>query len=353
MRLKPDCKCLGGESITGYHSKVRGLVLADMLEVQLRTSRDSSSSSPEWKPKLRERKFACTICGESFNHLKLLIDHANDVHDGEYRHKCEECRTAFSSKRTLRAHRKEVHPAGPYKCAECEKVFQIESVFKKHQETHLISPEDLTCHRCDRRILRSHGWHVKSSGLIRCGPAGCTSFRWARKVRLLLKAVLHSSHLCRYSPSCTSFAWSISSFKWLKDSPQIVHANFLSRNLLKSHERKVHRRNYYYTCDTCGKQIADLQNFQNHLRVHMGEKPFECSYCEKRFTNGNLLRIHERVHNGEKPYACDLCDKRFTQRSSLTVHLRRHAGEKPYVCPVCEKSFASKSNLNAHVKTHK
>ncbi|ESO97442.1 hypothetical protein LOTGIDRAFT_114745, partial [Lottia gigantea] len=52
-----------------------------------------------------------------------------------------------------------------------------------------------------------------------------------------------------------------------------------------------------------------------------------------------------------KPHQCDVCKKCFTQisRPTFNEHIKVHTGEKPYQCDVCKMCFAEANYLNAHI----
>lgn len=113
-------------------------------------------------------------------------------------------------------------------------------------------------------------------------------------------------------------------------------------------------KEYYCTEFECGKLLKTRKAYEDHMRIHNGDRPFRCHYpgCGKDFTQYSSLQKHERIHKGEKLYKCGQCGQAFTQISNLKRHERLHTGEKPYVCEVCEKSFSTVSNLKQHQQVH-
>ncbi|XP_062856343.1 histone-lysine N-methyltransferase PRDM9-like isoform X1 [Trichomycterus rosablanca] len=116
-----------------------------------------------------------------------------------------------------------------------------------------------------------------------------------------------------------------------------------------SHEetkRRMHR------CSHCERSFHKKSTYEQHRRVHTGEKPFQCPQCGGRFTEKRSLQRHQRIHTGEKPYRCTQCEKSCTHKSYLQEHQRIHTGEKPFQCPQCGKSFARQNTLKEHQSIH-
>ena len=48
---------------------------------------------------------------------------------------------------------------------------------------------------------------------------------------------------------------------------------------------------------------------------------------------------------------CPICKLKFFKKDSFENHLKLHKGEK-FKCEVCSKSISSKYHLNIHMQTH-
>ena len=53
-------------------------------------------------------------------------------------------------------------------------------------------------------------------------------------------------------------------------------------------------RGEYVTCNICKKKLRKC-SFEQHYRLHTGEKPFQCVICNMRFVNRGSLHHHKRI----------------------------------------------------------
>lgn len=126
-------------------------------------------------------------------------------------------------------------------------------------------------------------------------------------------------------------------------------------NLLR-HNRLCHGKDgYRFTCSICGKKLSRISHLLEHERTHTNEKPFQCDFCDMRFGKktamlGHVARVHPQAAepNTDKLLKCPVCDKIFQQRTYFNNHKRIHTGERPYLCELCGKTFRS----NKAIKTH-
>ncbi|XP_015220762.1 zinc finger protein 501-like isoform X2 [Lepisosteus oculatus] len=138
---------------------------------------------------------------------------------------------------------------------------------------------------------------------------------------------------------------------WDSDSP----TDFPSRRIQKKPSRRAARRRpipKVYHCDVCDKDIKHLLGFQEHQRIHTGERPYECPQCHKRFTRCADLIKHRLVHSDRRPYPCPTCGKCFKLQGDVTKHQAVHSAAEPFRCAACGKAFKRAACLVKHERVH-
>ena len=238
------------------------------------------------------------------------------------------------------------HEVKPFSCKYCDKSFSQVHEVKEHIKIHasIMKNNDETTNSTETTISTDGRGYVTNNGLktaeileenLEVENNNQSKFRPdfvnLVKIRLRRKKVIVKSN----------------------DSEQKVESNKNAANLnninLKQ-SMKTKSRKMPYLCRFCKKRFIKKDHWEEHERMHTGERPFPCETCKKSFKTKNNLKTHKRIHTGEKPYSCKYCCKAFNQSGNWFHHELSHTGAKPYSCKYCSKSFNQSTNLTRHHK---
>ena len=121
----------------------------------------------------------------------------------------------------------------------------------------------------------------------------------------------------------------------------ICAKQFDSQKKLWYHKSTAHRDpSKYFTCDVCGKKLADKTRFEDHTTLHR-PPTIACSQCGRLFHTEKYLDRHVKSQHtsaGELRFHCDQCGKGFYSSQKMSDHMNVHLGAKPYACR-CLKVF--------------
>uniref|UniRef100_A0A8B9QAY4 C2H2-type domain-containing protein n=1 Tax=Apteryx owenii TaxID=8824 RepID=A0A8B9QAY4_APTOW len=242
----------------------------------------------------QEKLYACTICGDSFNHKVVLAAQKTHKEEMEAEGYEKEGNTdpvgelqdleAIGARaeakgeghRDQSAQRDPERKEKPHACSECKKSFKMKVDLTKHLRTH-TGERPFPCTECGKR--------------------------------------------------------------------------FITKSQLKEHQR-IHTGERPYKCLDCGKSFTQKSQLIVHCRIHTGEKPYQCGSCQKSFVDKSRLVAHHRIHTGDRPFKCGVCSRGFRQKITLIKHQRVHTGEKIFRCGACGKEFKKKSVLVTHQRIH-
>lgn len=160
------------------------------------------------------------------------------------------------------------------------------------------------------------------------------------------------------------------------------------------------RESDIYECEQCLLEFTEIEQFNNHKKIHEISKLFQCDVCAKIFTKKDSLQKHKsthviksegkglndkmanlvepstereksdnvlpsiptfegfkfsRIRNGQKDKSdleCYICNRKFSKTSHLTRHLKIHNPIKPHACKVCYKRYARLEQLTTHMNIH-
>ena len=79
-------------------------------------------------------------------------------------------------------------------------------------------------------------------------------------------------------------------------------------NMTKSKERKelLSEKERGYDCKECGKQMANKDSLETHIRAVHEQVKYPCGQCEYQSTTKGSLERHRRSVHEELKYPCGL-----------------------------------------------
>ena len=79
-------------------------------------------------------------------------------------------------------------------------------------------------------------------------------------------------------------------------------------------------------------------------------KQYACPQCQRSYVTKCGLKQHvDIIHKKQFRYWCETCGKGFIVRSAYHDHIAAHTGVKRHTCSICEMKFTYKSSLKKHV----
>jgi len=257
---------------------------------------------------------------------------------------CPECEAEFSSKSSLRKHKK-IHKK--FDCEVCGKSFNRQSNLKTHMRSH-TQEKLFSCPNCNQKYAKKQSVDIHLNG-GRCfkRPFPCTvcsrSFALDDQLKTHMK-----SHIVQKIETPTPSVLKLKSTS-SSSSPKKNNPPSKSKPSLNPHDCTRGR----FVCDQCFQDYTSKANLDSHLRTqHGGDKPFECPDCGRKFSLKTRLNFHRKIHTGVKPHLCPNCGKSFRLKAHLIVHERSHTGETPFKCLECNVSFYQRAHLNSHMMKH-
>lgn len=300
-------------------------------------------SPDQYKQLVQNKVKNCPKCDKEFNTPRYMRKHLREVHSSQKNHVCDVCGNIYSTKSSLREHKKRQHSEnfrriknpGDFVCDICGKAHANKYTLRDHLNTH--TGNKFTCDICDNayssmKHLRRHKVkHLRENGQL---PESMT-----HRCELCNKVFTQNHALKKH-------------LEWVHGNKchvcKICGAKI--KGSIKQH-MITHSGEKKYCCHICGKKLRG--KLKEHMLVHTGERPYACEFCGNTFKDKWYLRVHMRKHSGERPYMCNECGHSFAARSAFTLHLKKHSGATQSVeCEFCRESFSSKLKLKEHLKIH-
>ncbi|VEL36675.1 unnamed protein product [Protopolystoma xenopodis] len=312
-------------------------VCADLFETPEALSdhlRDEHVALGEYDNAGLQTIFRCQLC-DFWAFMKGMLRHSRDVHNDPAPaiFECAHCHQRFSDRREWRTHLDKHTEGYTHACPECGRSFRLRQSLVHHINTHHGDDEmPIDCEFCGitfpkRSSLRFHIQRTHSREMAHECSMCQRRFRLETDLRRHMKETHSGAVKCEI-------------------------CNKICNNLrCYSQHRQKHFRTRIYQCTDCQATFKSKLAMKRHIRVQhlqLGPERFECQICGKIVTQ---IAMHMLIHKDAR-FECEYCGKRFTKSAYYNEHVRIHRGERPFECHICGKRFNKKSNLNVHVRFH-
>ena len=238
------------------------------------------------------------------------------------------------------------HNYQPFKCDQCDKVFDLKGKLNSHQKIHVTTTDSHHCDKCGKSFKTTSGLNNHLKAMHGEKDLQCDKCEFATHNPQLLKRHFIKHH---------------SSGNFVCDQCGKMYTNPLS---LECHKQDVHDPRLlgefkctYEGCDAVFEKKRSMTSHVRNIHVNAGRKPHQCSYCPSKFkTPGDKIDHEKNWHLNIKDIKCEICDYKTASKKRLKNHTRNVHGNEEYFCdyPGCSKSYGIKGNLDAHkARVHK
>ncbi|VVC35941.1 Hypothetical protein CINCED_3A004454 [Cinara cedri] len=250
---------------------------------------------------------------------------------------------------------------GKFQCAKCQRVFESETKMRRHIIIQ-HNPGEMECFHCfaNYESMLHFERHVSTHFVRNEYLCDFCPTMFNRVSGLLDHLVKHKSERRKFT--CQECGKSLANrlsflIHQRTHTGEKPHAcKFCDRTFSQISSKQYHERTHTgettHHCEFCGKGFNSKLTRDTHRRIHTGERPFGCKQCNATFRCLANLRQHEMVHAPVKPFQCEVCLKRFGRPEKVRVHMRTHTGERPYKCPICGRGFTQKNDMLKHTNVH-
>ena len=359
------------------HSRTRRPALSTATYVQPTVpsseSRAINGQNSKDLRKCKMGKFACNVCGKSFQKKPSLNAHKSHHSFKRRKSPLSDSRSGIHLRKCIRT----------FSCNQCTKSFLTERSLRSHKSHHSrfnnTSPDPAIEEQNGVRGLNTRKELLLTSSLLR-KQSNASTFPTS-KPRVFICGVcgkkfhdkknLHR-HKGHHSRGSSILNPKLSNTYECSTCLEFFH----SRSSLKCHKNRLHEAvdPESFVCPFCDLRFSSREDLWMHKQdLHSTADPFTCIRCDGRFGTKRTRDRHvcpgkenrdkessvkQKTTVESKPaldsgrqetHECKTCLQTFPSTRSLSNHKRSHAGvTSPCVCSICHKGLSSKRSLLRH-----
>lgn len=338
-------------------------------------SSEKDGHFPPPKP-IEDGRKRCGYCGMLFTYNENLRQHVKKIHDNEI----------FGQFKEMVEHNKAAEPLSTNKkFLQVQKDKEVDDLdkidtFKRMDKTQVtirnhVKGEEFKCYTCDETFshIDDVGDHMVDTG--HCGlPLNALDGK--RDIRIRIRNTGEQCYVCtlckmefKKKETIDKHVRDATCKKKYKRLCPIMSCRILFRNFnyFKAHMSTMHKDEFPFKCEECGKEFEQTTALNSHRNSHYkdtqhiqtdvlnSDTPMTCHICKERFRNNRELREHkEKSHEIQRKYMCDICGKKYKRKENLKDHIfmaHERDPSKDFVsCPTCGKALASRRSLRFHLR---
>jgi hypothetical protein len=316
-----------------------------------------------------EKAFKCSQCNHVSGTGGLLYSHVQRRHNAtkmktEGQYKCDICMVAYTVKNSYLCHMDKIHgrkrnQKGHFKCDICNVVFEKEGMLNQHNTwKHDQGETDkVSCEICGILMASSKALdlHLKQEhpteeqiGNLECNCEKCNIvFSTSVDLNDHLASCLDNPKqlkctMCTKNDSNCNWHSAIALAKHVGQVHRIIRevcdiCSVLLKSPIEHHKRHTHGTTF--TCDQCGKTLANVNTLRIHIRaMHENIRQYKCPECVKSYSSDHQLQLHRHAkHIKDVTYKCPHCSYFTYVAAAIPRHIKEiHERAKPHKCEYCD-----------------
>ncbi|KAK3083669.1 hypothetical protein FSP39_001094 [Pinctada imbricata] len=131
----------------------------------------------------------------------------------------------------------------------------------------------------------------------------------------------------------------------------VCQKDFLTIKMLNKHKRLMHEITGEHSCYLCGNIYQNEAKLNAHVKSIHRLRTSECDICGRVFKLSGTMKRHRRVHFQRDWYiTCEFCGKTCRDISNLKIHLLTHTSWRLYQCKIhgCTAAYNVKCSMELH-----